>query len=268
MKFIFNTLILIQLIFLGFINNPSPNIVNNKEDMADTSFQKTDSFEIWQLDYYPDSVFITRDINFDHIWESSYAYNIQFSKDSCQFIGWHESFWYHLAKFSKNEYLTIGTGPYYWLLEFTSKGKLMMREIRNGSDSIEMSRYYPYHCVRKILTQDSLQRKIAKDIFAGTYKLLFNDTFTCEKKIVLDEKFRVKGIEGITNYRVETEVDWDFAVENAFWLTSKSNESNKCFSYKFFGDTLLIRDYKISESEYGDFPEITNTRIKMLKISL
>jgi hypothetical protein len=265
MKHIFNALIIILLITFGCNNNQTENISNSK-DSAEIASKIPVNFEIWQLDYYPDSIFITHSINFNHIWESNYAYNIQFSEDSCQFIGWHESWWNRLKKVNKNEYRTISDPPYCYELKFNADGKLFMREIWEGSDTTKISKYYPYHRVEKILTQDSLQRRIAKEIFAGTYELIYNDTFACDKKIILDEKFGVKGIKGIVKYGIETEIDWDFSVENAFWLTPKNNKSQDCFSFKFVGDTLFIKDYKTSESPDGDYAEITKTRIKMLKI--
>jgi hypothetical protein len=268
MKHIIKLLIITFSISSSCNHNQANNNSIVQNDSIKVVQKSIDSSTIWQLDYYPDSIFINRTIDFDPIWESNYAYNIQFLNDSCQFIGWHESWWNRLEKVNENEFKTKNDPPYQWELKFVSKDKLLMREMWYGDKETKISKYYPYHRVNKILTQDLLQRWIAKEIFAGTYKLLFSDTFNCEKTIILDDKFGVKGIKGITNYSIETEIDWDFSVENAFWLINKSNDSKKSFSFKFIGDTLFIKDYEIVSSEKyeSDIAEITNTRIKLIKV--
>lgn len=246
--------------------NQSGNTATGQNDTLKNSLTDLKGFQIWQLDYYPDSILINRSINDNSGWESAYAYNIQFSEDSCQFIGWHESWWNRLKKTKDKEFKTIGDETQYWELKFVSNEKLLMRQIFIRDGKADIGQFVPYHKVDKLLTIDYLDHKIAKEIFAGTYSVLFNDTFDCEKTVVLDGNFGVKGIKGIANYNFETAIDWDFPVFNAFGFTKKGDQVNKGLSFKFSGDTLLIKDYKLIYDN-GDFDhvEISKTRIKMIK---
>lgn len=263
---------MISLIYFSLImavscgQNKSGNTTTRQNDTLKNSVTDLKGFQIWQLDYYPDSILINRSINDNSGWESAYAYNIQFSVDSCQFIGWHESWWNHLIKISDKEFKTKDDTTQYWELRFVSNEKLLMRQIFVRESKTEYGDFLPYHKVDKILTLDYLDYKIAKDIFAGTYSILFNDTFECEKTVVLDSDFGVKGIKGIDNYNFETAIDWDFPVFNAFGFTKKGDQVNMGLSFKFSGDTLLIMDYKLIYDN-GDFDhvEISKTRMKMLK---
>ena len=231
---------------------------------------KFEGNEIWQLDYYPDSILINRSINDNSGWKSSYAYNIQFSGDSCRFVGWHESWWNKLIKIDDKNYKINDIGYQYWELKFDSNNKLFMRHIYNKNHSHSQEDtgiFIPYHKVERLLTLDSLKHVIAKKMFAGTYNVVFHDTLNCERTITLDSNFGVKGIKDIVSYYIEPDIDWDFPVFNAFGFNKKWKMNNNGLSFKFSGDTLLIKDYKMIEVN-GDFDhvEISNARIKMVKI--
>ena len=246
--------------------NQSGNTSTGQNDTLKSSLIDLKGFQIWQLDYYPDSILINRSISDNSGWKSSYAFNIQFSEDSCQFIGWHESWWNHLIKTKDNEFKTKDNKTQYWELKFVSSEKLLMRQVTIRDGKVEFGKFEPYHKVDKLLTLDYLDHKIAKEIFAGTYQVIFNDTMNCDKLVTLDSNFGVKGIKDITSYSFESAIDWDFPVFNAFGFNKKGESNNKGLSFRFSGDTLLIKDYKIVQKD-GDFDhiEVAKTRIKMIK---
>ena len=257
---------LFLIIIISCGQRQSINSVETKDSLSNIT-NNSEKFQIWQLDYYPDSIFIARSIN-DKSWNSSaYAYNIQFSKDSCQFIGWHESLWMKLIQVDKYDFKTTYPTQFFEL-KFKSDNKLLMREIYIREEKTDTSEYYSYHRTNNILTQDSLKNEIAERIFAGTYKVLFNDTLECEPIVTLDNKFGVKGINGVKAYFIETEIDWDYPVFNAFGFSKSKLDFNKGLSFLFSGDTLIIKDYKEILNENGDFcrTEINRPRLKLLRI--
>jgi hypothetical protein len=264
-KVFYSILLIITWILYSYSNQSATHSPLHNGTLKN-SLSDLKRFQIWQLDYYPDSIFINRSINDNSEWESSYAYNIQFSEDSCQFIGWHESWWNHLIKTKDNEFKTKDDETQYWELKFVSSEKLLMRQISFRKGKALIGTFAPYHKVDQELTLEYLDHKIAKDIFAGRYKVIFNDTLDCEKSITFNSDFGVKGIKGITSYCFETSIDCDFPVFNAFGLNRKGESNNKGFSFKFSGDTLLINDYKVVQND-GDFDhvEISKTRIIMIK---
>jgi hypothetical protein len=264
--------LMISLIYFSLImtvscgQNQSGNTATGQNDTLKNSLTDLKGSQIWQLDYYPDSLLINRSINDNSGWESAYAYNIQFSEDSCQFIGWHESWWNRLKKTKDKEFKTIGDETQYWELKFVSNEKLLMRQIYIREGKADIGKFAPYHKVDKLLTLDYLDRKIAKEMFAGTYHVITYDTLDCDKSVTLDSDFGVKGITGITSYSFETAIDWDFPVFNAFGFNKKGESNNKGLSFRFSGDTLLIKDYKVIQKDDDfDHIEIAKTRIKMIK---
>jgi|GEM_PF-3808919 len=226
---------------------------------------------IWQLDYYPDSIFIKRSIFDCSNWNSGYAYNIEIKGDSCQFIGWHESWWNKLYKLKENTYTTAQTeGEQYWEIDVKPNNKVALREIQRNHAKMDTGVWYPYHKVDRILSQKELKKRIAKQIFAGKYKLVFNDTLNCGKTVILDENFGVNGIRGVNKYNFETEIDIDFPLDNAFGLYNKSQENNSSdynisnnFSFEYKGDTLELKGVKYLGD--GAF-NILGPRIKMVKM--
>jgi len=128
--------------------------------------------------------------------------------------------------------------------------------------------------VDHILTQDALKKKIAKEIFAGKYKVLMNDTLSFGKEIIFDSLLNVSGIKNILRYNFENEIDIDFPLDNIFYFIDTADKEpyydyyKRPFSFQFKGDTLLLNDYKILRNEGGDVIgfKITNPRIKLLKI--
>jgi hypothetical protein len=228
--------------------------------------QPNDDYEIWQLDYYPDSIIYNRSINDNSKWCSSYAYNIKFKEDSCKFYGFHEGWSSRLIKKSENEFWTDTVMQYFELI-FKSDKRLLMREIFIRSNRIDTGEFYPFHKVDQLLTRDSLKKLVVNKLFMGKYQLLYNDTFSCNEMIEFDDEFNVKGIEGITKYNIVTEMICDFPVDNAFGF-GDFNYSNMSFTFNFNGDTLFIKDYTIL-SDGCDFSGIipNNTRIKLLKLN-
>jgi hypothetical protein len=260
----FIALILIILFIFSRCSVKNEN-VETKDSLQ--SLSKTDSgillSGIWQLDYYPDSILFHKSINKYSKWSSSYAYNIEFSGDSCQFIGCHESWWNKLGKVNDNLYRTITNYDDHFEIRLSENGTFFLTEFRKEGTLGP----YPYHQVNKILTLDSLERRIAKEIFAGQYQVLFSDTLKCNPVITLDGKFNITGIEGMSKYEIETEDDWDTALENSFYIIGDHNQSKR-FSFQFSGDTLRLMNYRFNyeENEFG-LEEITTPAIIMKKIN-
>ena len=266
----YSSTILFLVVFLSCNRIESTNSVSGLNDslsgLYDNLKNAETGLDIWQLDYYPDSIFINRSIFDNSEWSSGYAYCIQFMKDSCQFIGWHESAWVKLIKMNDKEYRTLDP-QYYWELKFISADSMLMRQIVVGKQKTDIREFYPYHKVDKILTMDSIDRKIAKEIFSGTYNVLYHDTLDCKNTIVLDHEFGVKGISDIESYYFETDIDCDFPIFNVFGFNRKGEHGNTGFSFQFSGDTLFIKDYEVIRVD-GDFDhvEISKTRIKLVKM--
>jgi len=257
--------IVISISFFIFRTNALPKKI--KSNLDKSTFLEG----IWQLDYYPDSMFAKRSINDFSRWNSGYAYNIEIIGDSCQFIGWHESWWNKLYKLKENIYVTAQTpGEQYWEIDLKPNNKLVLREIQRNRTKMDTGVWYPYHQIDQVLTQKVLKERIAKKIFAGKYRLVFNDTLKCEKTITLDAKFGIKGIQGVNKYNFETEIDIDFPLDNAFGLYNKNNEKDSSnlnisndFSFEFKGDTLLIKGFKYLGD---DAFNILGPRMKMVKM--
>jgi hypothetical protein len=259
------TKILILLIILF------PQCINKAHNKIQTVIQDSEMNEvnlagIWQLDYYPDSIFVYRNINKYSGWSSSYAYNLEFQKDSCRFIGWNESAWIKLKYVGKKVY-KAGNESISLEITFISEQKLELCNIHKRKDKTETKECYPYHKVNNVLTQKELDDRIANQIFAGCYKVLFNDTLECDSIICLDKEYKVTGIKDISHYYFETAIDIDFPVPNLFVLRSENKEHNKEFSFTFSGDTLFLKKFKILHDNYGDFSgfDLVKTKIKLLK---
>lgn len=271
-KVYYSAILILILIWIFWYNsNQSSAKSSGQGDTLKSSSTELKGFQNWQLDYYPDSMLINKSINDNSKWESHYAYNIQWSNtnDSCQFIGWHESWWNKIIKIDSRNYKIQDMDYQYWEVKFNSDDKLLMRHIycKYGARQKEdTSVFIPYHRVNKILTLESIDNLVAQKIFEGTYQVIFNDTLDCDKFVTLDKFFGVKGIKGITSYSFETAIDCDFAVFNAFGFNRKGESNSNGLSFKFSKDTLLIKDYKEVAVD-GDFDhtEISKTRIKMIK---
>lgn len=272
--------LIFSLITIFSCRQGQPRVMNssNKIDTvfnqsANKSLTGKQGSDIWQIDYYPDSLLINKSINDNSGWGSDYAYNIQFSKnrDSCQFIGWHESWENKVIKIDDKNFKIKDSDYQYWEIKLVTENKILMRNIYNKSSyrsKEDTGAFIPYHKVKNILTLDSLNKLVSAKVFAGAYQVLFNDTLTCNNIVEFDKNFGVKGIKGISSYSFETAIDWDFPVFNAFGFNKKGETGNNGLSFKFSGDTLLIKDYKLIQKG-GDFDhvEISKTRIKMLKKS-
>lgn len=253
--------------------NKTANKVTAQNDSIINPTKELKGFQIWQLDYYPDSMIINRSINDNSGWGAVIAYNIKLSNDydSSSFIGWNETWKNKVIKIDDRNFKVKDLDYQYWELKLESDSKLLMRHIYcKYGDRIkeDTGQYYPFHKVKQILTLDSLNRLFAREVLAGTYNLVFNDTFNCSKTIELDKDFKIKGIEGKTKYYIETAIDFDFPVYNSFGLYKEGENPNQKFSFKFINDTLLIKDYKVRHDKDGMFDGIVinKTRIKMIKI--
>jgi hypothetical protein len=270
-KFAFSLLVggLIVSCVAAFNRNKTDKIIASAS-ISDQNTMKG----IWQLDYYPDSIFIKRNIYGCSKWKSSFAYNVKIENDSCYFTGWHEGW---ANKIDQNNGRSIKTLPgsgQYFEIHSLSANKMEMREMNDRRSHTDSSIFYPYHRVDKVLTQEALQKRLAKEIFAGRYKLLFADTLVCEKYITFDSDFGVKGINGISNYKIETEIDFDYPIPNCFILYNPetqmkdyNNIGTGAFSFSFSRDTLFLNGNKAVQID-GDFDHvaITKPRIKLLKV--
>jgi hypothetical protein len=252
MKTIIKALIFFAIIFLCFQFNKNDSLNDITENQA--------IFGYWQLDYYPDSIIHNQSISDNSKWGSSYAYNLKLTKDSCAFYGWHEGWRSKMIKISNNEY-RIDTIPQYWEVKIISKDKLIMREIFGDT-----GKFYPYHKVNKLLTQDSLKRLLAHELFSSKYQVLFNDTFLCEKIIDFTDNCSVHGIKNVFKYNFITDLNSDFPADNAFGFGDFSYYIMN-FTYNFYGDTLFIKNYDILSDGF-DFSGIkaSKTRMKLLKL--
>lgn len=212
----------------------------------------------FQHDYYPDSIFLTRSITWDIVHESAYSYCLEFAGDSCQFIGYHESWWKKIKKIKENTFVTAGLSTDdYFEFEFLSRERIRMRNIRvKGIDSVKYAFKY-YHIVPGVLTQLDLQKRMAKELFAGTYQVIYKDSLQCDSVIIIDENFKITGIKHFSTYGIETEIDWDFGLENACWLAARTGGDRKYFSFKFSGDSLTFFNYEMRETEDGMIPKIS-----------
>lgn len=269
------SLILIFVLNLTFFSSCKQAKVGKVDSNVDINKSIIDSLkkiesEIWQLDFYPDSILKNREIYKNSDWISSYAYNIEFTNDSCQFIGWWESWWNHIERINDNEFRTIDGKGQYWELKFETPEKLIVRQInyRKKTDQLEIGQFYSYHRVDTILTLDSLDHKIAKDIFSGSYHLVYSDTLDCEGTITLNENFSINGIKNLTRYSFETSIDCDYPVPNVFRLYSDDENEIFEFTFKFSADTLFIKEFERINDSLGDFDhfEIKNSRIKLVKL--
>ncbi len=234
---------------------------------------------IWQLNYYPDSILIKKSINNCSKWSSDYAINIWIRGDSCGFFGWNDrDWWLKMTKINNHEYV-IGDSTSQQYFEFlVAKNKILeMRQISNRKKAhkIQFGSYYPYHRVKALLSENELKKKITREWFAGKYKLIYNDTFTCDRNIVLDTEYAISGIHGISSYNFESIIDIDFPLDNIFELNTIKDPKdsvkywNKPLSFQFKGDTLILNNYKVQYRDGGDVGGylVTRPRIKMVKIS-
>ena len=245
------------------------NVKTHKEESSvaqDTTTQEVNLTGIYQLDYYPDSILYYRDIDKYSNGCTSYAYDVEFTKDSCQFTGWNESFGVKVTSLGGNEF-RAGDTLQYWEFIFLPDQKLKMRENYKRKDSIERSEYYLFHRVNKVLTQEELEDRMAKEVFEGKYRVLFNDTLECDSIIYLGKNYNVKGVKGRSKYYFETEIDIDYPVPNYFAFRDTGNNGTE-LSFSFSGDTLLLKKFDILNDEEGDFSgfKVADTKVKLLKV--
>ncbi|MFN5169266.1 MAG: hypothetical protein ACK5DD_06550 [Cyclobacteriaceae bacterium] len=227
--------------------------------ITDANYEKQGLISIYQHDYYPDSILLTQSIKWDIVNESADRYSLRFSKDSCEFIGYHESWWLKIQRTGLNRFITRSSMPDdYFEIEFTSSHQLRVRNVLIKQKDTVKGAYKTYHKVNKVLTQTDLQKRLAKDLFAGKYRVLYKDTVACDTMVTLDSDFNLVGVDHFKGYGIETEIDWDFGLENACWLTQKVNSKRVYFSFKFSGDSLTFYNYAIVDTPDGSVPEITS----------
>jgi len=258
------------IIFTGFILIGDCSFAPNKKAGKNEPITG-----IWQLDYYPDSIFIHRSINDCSEWTSDYAYNIQFEGDSCHFYGWNENGSEPVLKVNSFLYRTKSKDPY-WEFKLETKEKLLIREIDEmyHHDSI-IRPYFPYHRVNKVLTMDALKKRIAKEMFAGKYKVVYNDTLATDKIVELDDNLGVKGVKVFTKYEIKPDIDIEFSLPNYFSFfnpeerlkaKSKYDYLSKALSFQFSEDTLILKDYEVLTDDGEDDIKLTRPRMKLLRL--
>ena len=218
----------------------------------------------WQLDYYPDSLLANRDIYDNSNWSAPYAANLRFVGDSCEFRGWHESWWVRPRWVSPNLY-AAGDSLQRWEFKLIDANNLWFREADARADSVEM--WYPYHRVASVLTPQKLTQKVVERLFAGRYRVL-QSSRPADSSIVLGADQRVRGLPGVARYHVVTAMDWDFLLPNGFsWLSASGKEVAQ-YSFRFAGDTLVLHNYEV-HPEDDNVPTgilVTAPAMKLLKL--
>ena len=178
-----------------------------------------------------------------------------------------------IIKINDNLYRTKGKDQY-WEFKLVGNEKLLMNEIGSKYSDRRSGNYYPFHKVDSLLTMDFLKKRLAKEMFAGNYKVMYHDTLTTDSIIILDEDFGVKGITGISRYAVRPDIDIDGSVPNSFSFfdpvekaKSRYDNLSEAFSFSFNKDTLMLNGFDILRKD-GDFDgyKITKPRVKLLKL--
>lgn len=217
---------------------------------------------IWQLDYYPDSLLLKKNIYAYSNWTAPYAATLRFAGDSCEFIGWHESGWEKLQPIGQGVYSTLDPDQG-WEVKRMGTDALWFREYK-PDDSTEL--WYPYHRVATVLTQAALQKRLAREVFAGKYRVLQCDR-PADSVVSLGSDFSVRGLPGVTRYDVVTAMDWDFLLPNAFRWQDAAGAPVAQYSFEFAGDTLLLHDFE-ERPEDEQVPSgilVTAPTLKLLK---
>jgi|GEM_PF-5392978 len=221
---------------------------------------------IWQLDYYPDSLLLKRDVYAGSRWNSAYAATLRFIGDSCAMIGWHEEFGYRARPVAAGEYRMGGDGQF-WDLKLQSD-RLLLRETLTSGNETTISAWYPYHRVKTVLTPEAVGKQLARQVFAGRYRRLHSDR-AADSIVTLGPDFRVRGLPGVSTYHVVAAMDWDFLLPNSFsWRDAHGKEVSE-YSFAFSGDTLRLHGFE-SHPEDDRFPtgvEITAPKAVFLKLS-
>jgi hypothetical protein len=219
----------------------------------------------WQLDYYPDSLLANRDIYDNSDWSAPYAANLRFAGDSCEFIGWHER-WTVKTRQTSPQHYAAGDSLQSWEIHYLGPNKVLFREVRPEAGGT--SPWYPYHRVAQALGPAQLNAQVMKELFAGRYRVLQSNR-PADSVLVLGADSRVRGLPGVARYRILTEMDWDFLLPNGFcWETAKNKEVAQ-YSFRFAGDTLVLRNYEVHPEEEA-VPTgilVTKPAMKLLKIS-
>lgn len=222
---------------------------------------------VWQLDYYPDSLLLKRDIYQYSDWTTPYAATLRFVADSCELIGWHEAGWEKVTRVTEGLYW-VGSGDRYQEIQL-EPDRLLFREVSvSDSGATTTSEWYPYHRVPAVLTQPALAERVAREVFAGRYRVLASDV-PADSVLTLGPAFEVRGLRGVARYRVVTDMDWDFLLPNSFsWYDRRGKEVGH-YSFEFAGDTLLLHSFEI-RSEDDSVPsgiEVTAPIARFLKLS-
>ena len=198
---------------------------------------------IWQLNYYPDSLLLKKDIYQYSNWTTPYAATLRFVADSCELIGWHESGWEKVTHVAEGLYW-VGSGDRYQEIQL-EPDRLLFREVSvNDSGATTASEWYPYHRVPAVLTQATLAQRLAREVFAGRYRALASDV-PADSVVTLGPGFGVRGLRGVARYGVVTDMDWDFLLPNSFsWYGRRGKEVGH-YSFEFAGDTLLLNSFEM-----------------------
>jgi hypothetical protein len=224
---------------------------------------------VWQLDYYPDSLLLNKDIYAYSNWTTPYAANLRFAGDSCEFIGWHESIWQKIRSVEPGLY-SAGDADQGYEIKFLSPSVLWFREysLDKPAPGDSTEQWYPYHRVATVLTQAALKKRVAQELFAGRYHVLQTDR-RADSVVVLGTDFSVAGLRGVARYNVVTDMDWDFLLPNAFSWQDRKGEAVAQYSFGFAGDTLVLNNFE-QRPEDDSVPSgilVTTPAVKLLKAS-
>jgi hypothetical protein len=220
---------------------------------------------IWQLDYYPDSLLLEKDVYAYSSWNSAYAATLRFIGDSCALSGWHEEFGYRARPGAAGEYRLGGEGQV-WDLKLQNN-RLLLRETLTSGNETTVSEWYPYHRVKTVLTPEAVEKQLAQQVFAGRYRRLQSER-PADSIITLGPDFRVRGLPGVSRYHVVVAMDWDFLVPNGFRWRNAQGKDVSAYSFAFSGDTLRLHGYE-SRPEDDRFPsgvEVTAPKATFLKL--
>ena len=218
----------------------------------------------WQLDYYPDSLLLRRDIYDNSNWSAPWAANLRVRGDSCEFLGWHENYTVRPWLSGPGRY-RAGDSLQGYELWHVAADKLLLRETGPRADSVPT--WYPYHRVAQVLTQPALKRRLARQVFAGRYRVLQRDR-PADSLITLGADLRVRGLPGVARYDVVTAMDWNFLLPNGFSWQSAPGQNLKQYSFQFVGDTLVLRNFE-AHPEDEDVPSgilVTEPAFRLLRV--
>jgi hypothetical protein len=199
----------------------------------------------WQLDYYPDSLLLNRDVYDNSGWSSAAAANLHFVADSGLQTGWHEQWWSKVRPKGPKLYAS-GDASQGFLYKLVDSNKLLFRETGLHADSFPT--WYPYHRVAAETTPLKVEKQLVSRAFAGRYRVL-QSRRPADSVVTLGADQRVRGIPGVARYHVIIDMDWDSLLPNGFvWQTSKGKEVAQ-YSFRFSGDTLVLRNFEIHPEE-------------------